>query len=187
MTPPIGWAEIGDLQMDETGGVLSRNPLDAILAVICAHLGERAGAVLAPCANANRAPPEHDRQIVHGLAPPHAPSHMILGDRKFQSVHLAHGETACSRGDRPEVAVSSGHWRFDRDVVSTGTGAPHSRLTMRPRNGLMAKPAREKAEGHAPFVFIEAYPSELDAGGDTIARTFADARVIVSNKTGMRR
>lgn len=173
----ITWVHIGDLHMDEADGFASRARLDAIVAEIGAHIGTAADFVFLPGDNANHAAPEQYRQIVEGLVPLRLPYRVIAGDHDFELGDLVNYDAAFPKANRPEVEVIAGHRCIFVDIISHGAGGPDFRLTTHHRNRLLEELARAEAEGQTPLVFMHAYPGDLAADGDTIARTFADARV----------
>jgi Icc protein len=177
MRPSISWIHICDLHMDEADGWQSRDRLERIVAEINGHVGDAANFVFLPGDNANHATPEQYRAITDALAPLRLPYRVIPGDHDFETGNLDHYEAAFPRAHRPEIEVIAGHRCIYLDVVSQGAGGPDFRVTMHHRNRLFGELARAEAEGHTPLVFMHAYPCDLAADGETIARTFADARV----------
>ena len=177
MTASVTWVHIGDLHMDEADDYASRDRLDAIVAEICAHVGDAAHFVFLPGDNANHATPDQYRHIVEGLAPLTLPYRVIPGDHDFELGDLANYEAAFPEANRPEVDVIAGHRCIFLDIISPGGGGPDFRLTRHHHNRLLEELARAEAERQTPLVFMHAYPGDLAADGDTIARIFADARV----------
>ena len=175
--PSLSWVHIGDLHMDEANGWQSRDRLAAIVAEIEAHVGEAADFVYLPGDNANHATAEQYRVIVETLAPLRLPYRVIPGDHDFENGDLANYEAAFAEVNRPEMEVIAGHRCIFLDVVSAGAGGPDFRLTMHHRNRLLEELARAEAEGQTPLVFMHAYPGDLAADGEDIARILADARV----------
>ena len=102
---------------------------------------------------------------------------MIAGDHDFEGGNLSAYEAALPPANRPECEVVAGHRCIFLDIVSQGAGGPDFRLTMHHRNRLLEELARAEAEGQTPLVFMHAYPGDLAADGEEIARTLADARV----------
>lgn len=177
MIPSISWVHIGDLHMDEADGWRSRDRLATIVGEINAHVGSAADFVFLPGDNANHATPEQYRAITETLAPMQLPYRVIPGDHDFELGHLGNYDAAFPEANRPEVEVIAGHRCIFLDIISQGAGGPDFRLTMHHRNRLLEELARAEAEQQTPLVFMHAYPGDLAADGDTIAQTFADARV----------
>lgn len=176
-TASVSWVHVGDLHMDDAGGWTSRGRLKRIVAEVNAHVGHAADFVFLPGDNANHATPEQYRAIVDALAPLSLPYRVIPGDHDFELGDLAHHDAAFPKANRPDVEVVAGHRCIYLDIVSKGAGGPDFRLTMHHRNRLLEELARAEAEGQTPLVFMHAYPGDLAADGDAIARAFADARV----------
>ena len=177
MTQPITWVHVGDLHMDEEDGWQSRDRLKAIVAEINAHIGEAADFVFLPGDNANHATPEQYQVITDALAPLRLPYRVIAGDHDYELGDLHNFNAAFPEHTRPEVEVIAGYRCIFVDIVSEGAGGPDFRLTMHHRNRLMKELTRAEAEGQTPLVFMHAYPGDLAADGDLIARVLADARV----------
>ena len=177
MTASISWIHVGDLHMDEADGWASRERLERIVAEVNTRVGAAADFVFLPGDNANHATPEQYRAITGALAPLRLPYRVIPGDHDFEGGNLHHYEAAFPQANRPEVEVMAGHRCIYLDIVSSGAGGPDFRLTMHHRNRLLGELARAEATGQTPLVFMHAYPGDLAADGDTIARSFADARV----------
>lgn len=177
MIPTISWIHIGDLHMDEADGWQSRDRLAAIVAELNDQIGTAADFVFLPGDNANHATPEQYRAITETLAPLHLPWRAIAGDHDFEGGDLAHYEAAFPPANRPEVELVAGHRCIFLDIISAGAGGPDFRVTMHHRNRLLDELARAEAEGQVPVVFMHAYPGDLAADGEAIARSFADARV----------
>ncbi len=177
MTASISWVHIGDLHMDEADGWVSRGRLERIVAEINEHVGTAADFVFLPGDNANHATAEQYRAITDALAPLARPWRVIAGDHDFEGGDLGAYEAAFPKANRPECEVVAGHRCIYLDIISHGAGGPDFRLTMHHRNRLLEELARAEAEGQTPLVFMHAYPGDLAADGETIARSFADARV----------
>ncbi len=175
--PSLTWVHIGDLHMDEANGWASRDRLAAIVAEVDAHIGDAAQFVYLPGDNANHATTEQYRVITDTLAPLRLPYRVIPGDHDFELGDLAHYDDAFPAACRPEVEVVAGHRCIFVDIVSAGAGGPDFRLTRHHRNRLLEELAQAEAEGQIPVVFMHAYPGDLAADGEDIARIFADARV----------
>jgi hypothetical protein len=163
--------------MDEANGWQSRDRLSAIIAEVNEHVGDAAAFVYLPGDNANHATVAQYRVITDTLAPLRLPYRIIPGDHDFELGDLAHYDAAFPPENRPEVEVIAGHRCIFLDIVSAGSGGPDFRLTMHHRNRLLAELAQAEAEGQTPVVFMHAYPGDLAADGEDIARILADARV----------
>lgn len=175
--PCLTWVHIGDLHMDEANGWQSRDRLAAIVAEINDHVGDAADFVYLPGDNANHATVAQYRVITDTLAALRLPYRVIPGDHDFEGGDLACYDAAFPVGNRPEVEVVAGHRCIYLDIVSAGAGGPDFRLTRHHRNRLLEELARAEAEGQTPVVFMHAYPGDLAADGEDVARIFADARV----------
>ncbi|MFC3579276.1 metallophosphoesterase family protein [Sphingomonas hylomeconis] len=175
--PSLSWVHIGDLHMDEATDWESRGRLAAIVAEINEHVGDAAAFVYLPGDNANHATVHQYRVIVETLAPLRLPYRVIPGDHDFELGDLANYDAAFPEANRPEMEVVAGHRCIYVDIVSAGAGGPDFRLTMHHRNRLLAELARAEAERQVPLVFMHAFPGDLAADGEDIARIFADARV----------
>ncbi len=175
--PVLSWVHIGDLHMDEANGWESRDRLAAIVAEINAHVGDAADFVYLPGDNANHATAEQYRVITDTLAPLRLPYRVIPGDHDYELGDLAHYEAAFPPETRPEAEVIGGYRCIFLDIVSAGAGGPDFRLTLHHRNRLLAELARAEATEQVPVVFMHAYPGDLAADGEDIARILADARV----------
>ena len=175
--PCLTWVHIGDLHMDEANGWQSRDRLAAIVAEINDHVGDAADFVYLPGDNANHATVEQYRVITDTLAALRLPYRVIPGDHDFELGDLTHYDAAFPAENRPEAEVIAGHRCIFLDIVPAGAGGPDFRLTMHHRNRLLEELARAEAEGQTPVVFMHAYPGDLAADGDDVARIFADARV----------
>jgi len=176
-TPCLTWVHIGDLHMDEANGWQSRDRLAAIVAEINDHVGDAADFVYLPGDNANHATIEQYSVITDTLAALRLPYRVIPGDHDFELGDLKHYQAAFPEANRPEAEVIAGHRCIFLDIISAGAGGPDFRLTMHHRNRLLQELARAEAEGQTPVVFMHAYPGDLAADGEDIARIFADARV----------
>lgn len=177
MTPTISWIHIGDLHMDEADGWQSRDRLAAIVTELNEQIGAAADFVYLPGDNANHATPEQYRVITETLAPLQLPWRAIPGDHDFEPGDLTNYEAAFPEANRPEVELIAGHRCIFLDIISAGAGGPDFRVTMHHRNRLLEELARAEAEQQVPLVFMHAYPGDLAADGEAIARSFADARV----------
>ena len=175
--PVLSWVHIGDLHMDEANGWESRDRLAAIIAEINAQVGDAADFVYLPGDNANHATAEQYRVITDTLLPLRLPYRVIPGDHDYELGDLANYDAAFPAANRREAEVIGGHRCIFLDIVSAGAGGPDFRLTMHHRNRLLAELARAEAEGQVPVVFMHAYPGDLAADGEDIARILADARV----------
>ena len=177
MTGTISWLHVGDLHMDEADGMVSRDRLAAIVAEANGAIGDGIDFVFLPGDNANHATPAQYDAIVEALAPLRRPWRAIPGDHDFEGGDLLAYQAAFPAANRPEVERIAGHRCIFLDIISAGAGGPDFRLTMHHRNRLLEELARAEAEGQTPLVFMHAYPGDLAADGETIARIFADARV----------
>jgi predicted phosphohydrolase len=175
--PCLSWIHIGDLHMDEANGWQSRERLAAIVDEINTQVGTAADFVYLPGDLANHATVEQYRVITDTLAPLRLPYRVIPGDHDFELGDLAHYDAAFPEANRPEAETIAGHRCIFLDIVSAGAGGPDFRLTRHHRNRLLEELARAEAEGQTPVVFMHAYPGDLAADGDDIARILADARV----------
>lgn len=176
MTDTICWAHIGDLHLDEADDWQGLHRLDAIVE----QVNRVAGAidfVFVPGDNANHGTPEQYARMMAALAPLQAPWRIIPGDHDFEPGDLAHYEAAVPAANRPEAETIAGYRCLFLDIVSAGAGGPDFRVTMHHRNRLAEELARAEAAGQVPLVFMHAYPGDLAADGEAIARSFADARV----------
>jgi hypothetical protein len=177
MAATLTWVHIGDLHMDEANGWQSRDRLAAIVAEINDRIGGAADVVYLPGDNANHATAEQYRVITETLAPLALPYRVIPGDHDFELGNLTNYDAAFPPANRPEAEVIAGHRCIFLDIVSAGAGGPDFRLTRHHVNRLLAELARAEAEGQVPVVFMHAYPGDLAADGEDIARIMADARV----------
>jgi hypothetical protein len=105
------------------------------------------------------------------------PWRVIPGDHDFETGDLSIYNAAFPEACRPEMEVIAGHRCIFLDVVSAGDGGPDFRLSMHDRNRLAHELTRAEAAGQTPLVFMHAYPGDLAADGEEVARTLADARV----------
>ncbi len=172
----IAWVHIGDLHLDEADDWQGLDRLNAIVAQVSRHMGE-ADFVFVPGDNANHGTPEQYARMIDALAPLSLPWRIIPGDHDFEPGDLVNYEAAIPKANRPETEVIAGHRCLFLDVVSAGAGGPDFRLTMHHRNKLAEELARAKASGEVPLVFMHAYPGDLAADGDLIARQFIDGEV----------
>ncbi len=172
----ICWVHIGDLHLDEADDWQGLGRLKTIVAQVNAHLGD-ADFVFVPGDNANHGTPAQYAWMMDALAPLSLPWRIIPGDHDFEPGDLSHYDAAIPEANRPEVEVIAGHRCLFLDVVSAGAGGPDFRLTMHHRNRLAEELARAKASGQVPLVFMHAYPGDLAADGDLIARQFIEGEV----------
>ncbi|WP_314372355.1 metallophosphoesterase [Sphingomonas paucimobilis] len=171
------WVHIGDLHLDEDDGWQSLDRLSEIVAQVNARIGAAADFVFLPGDNANHGTPDQYARMLDALAPLSRPWRIIPGDHDFEPGDLSAYEAAIPEAHRPESEVLAGHRCLFLDIVSAGAGGPDFRLTMHHRNRLAEELARAKAEGEVPLVFMHAYPSDLAADGDRIARQFIEGEV----------
>ncbi len=177
MTATISWVHVGDLHMDEADGWLARDRLCAIVAAVDHHLADDVDFLFLPGDNANHATDEQYGVIREALEPLALPVRVIPGDHDFEDGTLAAYRAGFPEAQRLEVEVVAGHRCIFLDIVSPGAGGPDLRLTMHHRNRLAEELARAQAEGQIPLIFMHAYPGDLAADGDEIARQMADAGV----------
>ncbi|WP_298813921.1 metallophosphoesterase [uncultured Sphingomonas sp.] len=173
----ISWVHIGDLHLDEADGWESLDRLRAIVAQIEARLRDRVDFVYLPGDNANHGTPDQYRAMVDALAGLTLPWRVIPGDHDIEPGDLAAYDAIIPEANRPEQEVIAAHRCVFLDVVSAGAGGPDFRLTMHDRNRIAEQLTRAAAEGQTPLVFMHAYPGDLAADGDVVARTFIDGGV----------
>ncbi|WP_343525778.1 metallophosphoesterase [Sphingomonas sp.] len=177
MNGGICWVHIGDLHLDADDGWQSLARLRAIVAQVNDHVGEGADFVFLPGDNANHGTPDQYARMRDALAPLSRPWRIIPGDHDFEPGDLSAYDAAIPEANRPEMEVIAAHRCLFLDIVSAGAGGPDFRLTMHHRNRLAEELARARAEGQVPLVFMHAYPGDLAADGDGIARQFIDGGV----------
>jgi hypothetical protein len=177
MSAMLTWVHIGDLHLDEADGWTSLERLRAIVSELNEHVGTGADFVFLPGDNANHGTPEQYARLVEALAPLALPWRIIPGDHDVEPGDLVAYEAAVPEANRPEVEPIAGHRCLFLDIVSAGAGGPDFRLTMHDRNRIREELARAEAAGEVPVVFMHAYPGDLAADGDGIARAFADGHV----------
>jgi len=179
MSGTISWLHVGDLHMDEADGMISHARLERIVAEANTHLGDTVDFVFLPGDNANHATPAQYQAITGALAGLDRPWRIIPGDHDFEGGDLAAYECAIPEANRHEAEVIARHRCICifLDIISAGAGGPDFRLTMHHRSRLLRELARAEAEGQTPLVFMHAYPGDLAADADEIARVFADTRV----------
>ena len=177
MSGGICWVHVGDLHLDADDGWESLDRLRAVVAQVNARIGEAADFVFLPGDNANHGTPEQYARMLDALAPLSRPWRIIPGDHDFEPGDLTAYDAAIPSANRPETEVIAGHRCLFLDIVSAGAGGPDFRLTMHDRNRLAEELARARAAGQVPLVFMHAYPGDLAADGETIARQFIDGEV----------
>ena len=177
MSTSVTWVHVGDLHMDEADGWLSKRHLVAIVGEVNNQIGDAADFVFLPGDNANHGTSGQYGQILDALTPLGRPWRVIPGDHDFERGDLAAYQAAFAQAQRPEVEVIADHRCIFLDMVSAGAGGPSFRLAVHRRDKLLEELARAEAEGQTPIVFMHAYPGDLAADGDMVARVFADGRV----------
>jgi Icc protein len=173
----ISWVHIGDLHLEDADGWESLDRLRAIVAQIETRLRDRVDFVYLPGDNANHGTPDQYRAMVDALADLTVPWRVIPGDHDFEPGDLDAYQAVIPEANRPEQEVIAGHRCVFLDVVSAGAGGPDFRLTMHDRNRIAEELARAQGQGQTPLVFMHAYPGDLAADGEAIARTFIDGGV----------
>ena len=177
MSGTLTWVHVGDLHLDEGDGWTSLDRLQTIVAEVNARIGRDADFVFLPGDNANHGTPEQYRRMLAALRPLDIAWRIIPGDHDIEPGDLSAYLAAVPAKNRPESEVVSGHRCLYLDIVSAGAGGPDFRLTMHDRNRIAEELARAEAEGQVPLVFMHAYPGDLAADGDAVARAFIDGDV----------
>ncbi|WP_267380491.1 MULTISPECIES: metallophosphoesterase [unclassified Sphingomonas] len=177
MTATIAWVHVGDLHIDEADGWQSLDRLETIVGQVNTRIGRDADFVFLPGDNANHGTPEQYARMIEALAPLDRPWRAIPGDHDFEPHDLIAYEAAIPPANRPEAETIGGYRCVFLDIVGDGAGGPDFRVTMHHRNRIREELARAEAAGQIPLVFMHAYPGDLAADGDEIARTFADGGV----------
>lgn len=180
MNASICWAHIGDLHLDQedaNGPWHSRDLLAEIVAQLNAHAADGVDFAYLPGDTANHGTPEQYRELLTAVAPLSIPWRSIAGDHDFEPGDLAAYEAAIPAANRPKAEMIAGHRCLFLDIVSPGAGGPDFRLTLHDRNRIGEELARAAATGETPLVFMHAYPGDLAADGEEIARMFADGGV----------
>lgn len=178
MTASIAWVHVGDLHLEAVAPEnLAR--FEAIVAEIAQHLAGQVDFVFLPGDNANHGEDDQYRAMLTALnrLPAGMPWRIIPGDHDVEPGHLAVYEAAVPQENRPEAETIGGYRCIYLDIITAGAGGPDFRLTMHDRNRLREELATARAAGQVPLVFMHAFPCDLAADGDEIARTFADAGV----------
>jgi 3',5'-cyclic AMP phosphodiesterase CpdA len=173
----ISWVHVGDLHLEDADGWQSLERLRAIVDTVETRLRDRVDFVYLPGDNANHGTAEQYRAMTDALAALSVPWRAIPGDHDFEPGDLSTYEALIPRENRPEQEVIAGHRCIFLDIVSAGAGGPDFRLTMHDRNRVAEQLARASAGGQTPLVFMHAYPGDLAADGDAVARTFIDGGV----------
>ncbi|WP_294285800.1 metallophosphoesterase [uncultured Sphingomonas sp.] len=176
MGTSICWAHIGDLHLDEADDWQGLSRLESIVDQVN-RVADGIDFVFVPGDNANHGTPDQYARMMAALAPLQTPWRIIPGDHDFEPGDLAHYDAAIPAANRPEAETIAGYRCLFLDIISAGAGGPDFRVTMHHRNRLAEELARAEAADQVPLVFMHAYPGDLAADGDSIARTFADARV----------
>lgn len=173
----ICWAHVGDLHLDEADDWQSLDRLTSIVRQLNGHATGGVDFVFLPGDNANHGTPDQYRRMIEALAPLELPWRIIPGDHDFEPGDLDAYDAAVPEANRPELELIAGHRCLFLDIVSAGAGGPDFRLTMHDRNRIGEELGRAEAAADVPLVFMHAYPGDLAADGDVVARAFADARV----------
>ncbi len=176
MTDTICWVHVGDLHLDPDDGWLGLDRLHTIVAQVN-RVADGVDFVFLPGDNANHGTPDQYARMMDALAPLAPPWRVIAGDHDFEPGDLTNYVAAIPAANRPESETIAGYRCVFLDIVSAGAGGPDFRVTMHHRNRLAEELARAEAAGQVPLVFMHAYPGDLAADGDAIARTLAEARV----------
>ncbi|MBN8808431.1 MAG: metallophosphoesterase [Sphingomonas sp.] len=176
MSDTICWTHIGDLHLDEADDWAGLTRLKTAVDQIN-HAAEGIDFVFLPGDNANHGTVEQYERLIEALAPLERPWRIIPGDHDFEPGDLGNYNAAIPAENRPEAETIAGFRCLFLDIISPGAGGPDFRVTMHHRNRLAEELSRAEAAGQVPLVFMHAYPGDLAADGDTIARAFADARV----------
>lgn len=176
MSGSICWIHVGDLHLDEADDWLGLSRLEAIVEQVNAAR-DGADFVFLPGDNANHGTAEQYRRMVAALARLERPWRVIPGDHDWEPGSLASYEAAIPAANRPDMEVIAGYRCLFLDIVSAGAGGPDFRVTMHHRNRLAEELARAEAMEQVPLIFMHAYPGDLAADGEGIARALADARV----------
>jgi 3',5'-cyclic AMP phosphodiesterase CpdA len=173
----ISWVHVGDLHLEDADGWRSRDDLCAIADQIEQRLAGAIDFVFLPGDNANHGTPDQYDAMTRALAPLSPPWFAIPGDHDFEPGNLSAYDAAIAPQHRPECMVVAEHRCIFLDIVSAGAGGPDFRLTMHDRNRIAEELARAAAEAQTPLVFMHAYPGDLAADGDAVARAFIDGGV----------
>jgi hypothetical protein len=180
----VRWLHLGDLHASDEDGWESVGRLSRIVEEIEANVP--AGALhfaYLPGDNAHHGRPEQYRRIEAALAPLSLPVYVIPGDHDFEPGHLEafrtlSGETLAGVVDRPTSIALGDRRALFLDIVSAGSGGPDFRLADAHLDWLKAEfDAAAKAREAGPIVFMHAFPGDLKAGGEAMAKMFADAGV----------
>ena len=178
MTRTITWIHVGDLHADAADGWQGIARLGQIVADL-AQVTEGVDFVFLPGDNANHATAEQYRRIRAALAPLALPVRTIPGDHDFEDGTLAAFLAGTPAGMRPPEDIVGGHRCLFLDIVSAGSGGPDFRIGAGQRRRLEAALAEsDDAAGQTPLVFMHAYPSDLQSGGEALAALFAEAGVV---------
>jgi len=175
----VRWLHIGDLHASGEDGWESVERLTRIVADIEANV--QPGALhfaYLPGDNANQGQPEQYRRIAKALAPLSLPVNVIAGDHDGEPGDLDAFRTLPGAVDRP-LSVPIGDRRaLFLDIVSAGSGGPDFRLADDHLDWLQSEFDRAAHAGEArPLVFMHAFPGDLMADGQAVAKMFAEAGV----------
>ncbi|MDC6378927.1 metallophosphoesterase [Pseudomonas graminis] len=173
----ISWIHVGDLHMDEADGWKSRDRLNTIVREINEYVKASADFIFLPGDNANHGTSEQYRAITDILNFASLPYRVIAGDHDKEPGHLRNFKAAFPSQTRPDVEVIAGYRCIFLDIVSDGAGGPDFRVTVPQLNRLRMELNLAEADDQPALVFMHAYPGDLAADGEVIARIFADARV----------
>jgi Icc protein len=178
MSGSIAWVHIGDLHL-ESAAPENLERLADIVAEVADNLAGEVDLVFLPGDNANHGEASDYAAMCETLGglPAGLPWRIIPGDHDYEPGDLRAYEAAIPEENRPEGETIGTHRCIYLDIVSAGHGGPDFRLTMHHRNRLREELATAAALGQVPLVFMHAFPCDLAADGDEIARTFAAAGV----------
>lgn len=175
----VRWLHLGDLHASDEDGWESVGRLSRIVEEIEANAppGALHFAYL-PGDNANHGQREQYRRIEEALAPLSLPVYAIPGDHDFEAGDLGAFRTLTGAVDRPMSVALGGRRALFLDIVSAGSGGPDFQLADPHLDWLKAEfEAAETASEAGPIVFMHAFPGDLRAGGEALAKMFADAGV----------
>ena len=173
----ISWVHIGDLHLDEADDWESLKGLERLVSQVEQQLAGSIDFVYLPGDNANHGKLDQYAAMIEELGALTMPWRVIPGDHDYEPGNLDAYKEIIPPENRPECEVIAGHRCLFLDIVSAGAGGPDFRLTMHDRNRIAEQFARAQAERQTPLVFMHAYPGDLAADGDAIARAFIDGGV----------
>lgn len=179
MTATLAWVHCGDLHLHEGDGWTSFARVRKLVAEVNARIGNRADFLFLPGDNANHGTPRQYRRMIDALAPLGLLWRIIPGDPDFESGDLKAFHAAVPKSNGPETEIVRGHRCMYLDIVSAGARGADFRPTMHDRNRIAERLVRAEAEGEVPTVFMHAYPGDLAADGDAVARSFIDGGVAI--------